>query len=142
MPRAYVCGIRADATLICTPTNHGAEPPGGEFLQVDHYMGPPCALRTDRTIVCWDPHGHPSWDVLVDPPKGEFSHIAVGAHHACAIRVDGTVACWGENSEKPRRPYCTSCTGDFEAARLDDSRRGSPISAGRLTVQPPEPWST
>ena len=71
-------------------------------MQVDHSAGPPCGLRTDRTIVCWNPDGHPLWDELLNPPRGEFTDIAVGTYHACAIRVDGTVACWGENSNEPR----------------------------------------
>ena len=68
---------------------------------MDHTSGPPCALRMDRTIVCWNPGGEPELDVLTQPPEGEFTDIAVGAYHACAIRVDGAVACWGENSNRP-----------------------------------------
>ena len=96
-PGAYVCGVRPDSTLVCTACCH-EDPPAGEFLQVDHTAGPPCALRADRSIVCWNPSGEPEWDVLADPPEGEFTQIAVGVHHACAIRVDGTVACWGANN--------------------------------------------
>ena len=97
-PQPYVCGIRLDSTLTCS--FRGGTPVGG-FVQVDHSAGPPCALRADRTIVCWNPDGHPLWDALLNPPHGQFTHIAVGAYHACAIRVDGIVACWGENSSKP-----------------------------------------
>ncbi len=99
-PPVYVCGIRLDSTLTCS---WGGTPVGG-FVQVDHSLGPPCALRTDRTIVCWNPDGHRLWDVLLDPPRGEFTQISVGAYHACAIRVDGTVACWGDNSDRPGKP--------------------------------------
>ena len=98
----YVCGVRTDSTLVCS---RGGTPKG-EFLKVDHSAGPPCALRMDRLIVCWNLHGDQVWDVLFDPPQGEFIDIAVGAHHACAIRVDGTVACWGENSDKPLPDTC------------------------------------
>ena len=113
-PTPYVCGVRTDSTLVCAPSPNVDDPPEGESLQVDHTSGPPCALRMDRTIVCWNPQdGVPAWDVLLDPwdvlldpPQGEFTAIAVGAHHACAIRVDGTVACWGENSDKPVADLC------------------------------------
>ena len=98
----YVCGVRTDSTLVCSLGGT----PRGEFLRVDHSAGPPCALRVDRSIVCWNPHGDPPWDVLLDPSRGEFTDIAVGARHACAIRVDGTVACWGENSDKPLPDPC------------------------------------
>ena len=104
-PIEYVCGIRPDSTLVCTACCR-EDPPEGEFLQVDHTAGPPCALRADQSIVCWNPSGAPEFDVLADPPEGEFTQIAVGAYHACAIRVGGTVACWGENSDKPLERHC------------------------------------
>ena len=103
-PTEYVCGVRLDSTLVCSLG--GA--PRGEFLRVDHSLGPPCALRTDRTIECWNYSDEPEWDVLLDSPQGEFTDIAVGAYHACAIRVDGTVACWGDNSDRPQPPTCES----------------------------------
>ena len=130
----YVCGVRTDSTLVCSLGGT----PRGEFLQVDHSAGPPCALRADRSIVCWNPHGSPAWDVLLDLPRGEFTDIAVGAYHACAIRVDGTVACWGDNSDRPRKPSgCEICP------RLDVSEAGwiRPTPAGwpaadRMTPPP------
>ncbi len=101
-PTVYVCGIRLDSTLTCS---YGGAPVGG-FVKVDHSSGPPCALRTDGTILCWNPFRDPLWEVLLDPPRGEFTDIAVGAYHACAIRVDGTVACWGDNSDRPLPDPC------------------------------------
>lgn len=109
-PQRFLCGIRLDSTLVCSTEYSGYQPPEGEFLKVHHTSGPPCALRTNRTIVCWNYSNEPEWDVLLDPPLGEFTDIAVGAHHACAIRVDGTVACWGDNSDRPGEP-CHGCPG-------------------------------
>ena len=103
-PYDFVCGIRPDSTLACSSYHRD---PTGEFVQVDRTAGPVCALRTDRSIACFNLTNvrRPG---LPDPPPGEFTDIAVGPHHACAIRVDGTVACWGDNSNRPQRPTCES----------------------------------
>ncbi len=122
------CGILTDATMACwhrwAPVPLDA--PAGEFAPVsapqilsqrgrgitgfasnDNY----CALRQDRSILCftpWNPaddgQPDPGPNPSDDPPQGQFTHVAAGANHACAIRLDGTVACWGDNSDRPGKP--------------------------------------
>ena len=78
-------------------------------MQVSHTAGPSCALRTEGSIVCWNP-SRPEYDAVMDAPEGVFTQVAAGVVHACAIRLGGTVACWGENSDKPRLINCDPCT--------------------------------
>lgn len=126
-PEAFMCAIRADATLSCRRRDLGYGFGEAKFTQVDHSLGPPCALRTDRSIMCWNPHHDPAWDVLLDPPRGEFTHLAVGANHACAIRIDGTVACWGNNSEIPLKPTpCLDGCPDGDGAVRAAGPRAAP----------------
>ncbi len=133
---AVLCGIRADATVGCSPYGAYRErdsEPGrsafvlvtpdlypwvgsGEFRVMDWTSDAMCAVRADRSIDCTESHSeHILSDVrddwryaLTDPPQGEFAQVAAGRVHACAIRTDGTVACWGNNSDRPRNP-ATSC---------------------------------
>ena len=57
-----------------------------------------CAIRTDRSIVCW---GHNEAGET-DAPSGAFTALAAGDRHSCAIRTDPGIAdrsivCWGPN---------------------------------------------
>jgi hypothetical protein len=54
-----------------------------------------CALRTDRTVVCW------GWDAYGEAtvPTGlaSVAQVSAGDLHTCALKTDGTVVCWGDN---------------------------------------------
>jgi len=52
-----------------------------------------CALRADKTVVCWgDDAPVPALVALTT-----IAAIAAGAHHTCAALDDGAVWCWGAN---------------------------------------------
>ena len=73
----------------------------GEYLAVDFNKALStsrrdfCALRSDRSIMCWDARfGSP----LLGAPDGEFKAIATGDGGACALRLSGAIECWGERA--------------------------------------------
>lgn len=55
-----------------------------------------CALRSDRTVVCWGTvtSGFPAGVVS---GVTDAASIAGGAAHACAVTLAGSVVCWGAN---------------------------------------------
>jgi hypothetical protein len=79
-----------------------------------------CAIRPDRTLMCWgsvggalpagtyeslsvgdssgcavaSDGGIKCWNSEHRPPAGAFRSVSVGQESTCAIRTDGTVACW------------------------------------------------
>jgi len=59
-----------------------------------------CAIRMDRTLVCWGEH-----DVgQATPPAGTYVAVSAGAALSCAIRSNGTLACWGYNEQGEATP--------------------------------------
>ena len=57
-----------------------------------------CAIRTDRSIVCWGSNEAGE----TDAPPGTYTALAAGERHSCAIRTDPgiadrTIVCWGPN---------------------------------------------
>ena len=56
-----------------------------------------CALRADRTVVCWgyNKYGQTS---VPDSVQGETVQIVAGDFHTCAVQADRTVVCWGDRS--------------------------------------------
>jgi alpha-tubulin suppressor-like RCC1 family protein len=67
-----------------------------------------CALRADRTLVCWGNNGSgeigDGTTTLRTTPVSvrglsNVAQVSVGDDHACALLADGTVTCWGANSQ-------------------------------------------
>ena len=67
----------------------------GAFSQVSAGRYHNCAVKSDRTLVCWgfNSHGQST------PPEGTFMQVSGGQYHTCGVRTDGTLACWGANSQ-------------------------------------------
>lgn len=67
-----------------------------------------CALRADRTVVCWGLNiagalgagldSDVAW-TPVEVPLTDVTQIAAGRFHTCALRADGSVWCWGLNAQ-------------------------------------------
>jgi hypothetical protein len=54
-----------------------------------------CAVKTDRTVVCWGDNYQGQSTV----PAGlaSVAQVSAGFYHTCALKTDGTVVCWGYN---------------------------------------------
>ena len=73
------------------------------YIAVSSGLFHTCALRWDRTAMCWGAGGAETaaedsvYDVgQASPPDGErFMSISSGAFHTCGLRDDGTAVCWG-----------------------------------------------
>ena len=87
--------------LTLTPIPLPARDSG--YIAVSSGLFHTCALRWDRTAVCWGAGGAETaaedsvYDVgQASPPDGErFMSISSGAFHTCGLRDDGTAVCWG-----------------------------------------------
>ncbi len=123
------CAVAQDERLVCWGSQEvewGAamEPdapssvldtPAGRFASVSVGLGSNvCALRTDRTLACWDalPEGAGGTSggpqPVIEPPSGEFAQVDIGEAGACAVRTDGTAVCWAtEPSRLPAPPAVT-----------------------------------
>jgi hypothetical protein len=65
----------------------------GPVVAIDADGGHTCALKVDRTLVCWGYNGNGE----SSPPSGFFTQVSAGASYTCAVRVDQSIACWGNN---------------------------------------------
>ncbi|MDO9016935.1 MAG: hypothetical protein Q8S73_20280 [Deltaproteobacteria bacterium] len=63
-----------------------------------------CALRSDRTVVCWGSNGggalgDGTTDARANPVRvaglADVVEVDAGSEHTCARRADGSVWCWG-----------------------------------------------
>jgi hypothetical protein len=99
------------------------------FLEVAADSEYVCAIRTDRTIICWggdDIRGRATGRTM-PPPLVEFLDVAPGHQHACGIRADSSIACWGRDTDKVVSDAPTSGTftdissGDFHSCALRDN---------------------
>jgi len=119
------CGLARDGTLTCWPAAEmndvGAFPPG-RYRVVSTRSAHACAIRLDRTLVCWGKRGG-----MTNSPGGPFLDVSVGLSHVCAIRADGTLTCWGESnsyrqaSPPPGRFVQISSGGVMSCARNADN---------------------
>lgn len=73
---------------------------GPRFLYVDAGKEHTCAIRGDRTIVCW---GQDSEGRLNAPP-GVFEKLTLGEAHACAWGAGTFPVCWGRNDQGSTEP--------------------------------------
>ncbi len=97
---SYWCALTSAGRIVCWGGYYGllgfasevAKPPSGVFVAIA--VGPAfaCAIRADKTLVCWQTERRLRRDFAV--PDGEFTSITVGDIDACAIRTDSTVECW------------------------------------------------
>ncbi len=99
-----------------------------------------CALRSDRSVVCW---GHDPWGQLgigsndgsvgdaagemgnalvpVAFPTGRYARaVTAGAEHACALLDDATLRCWGKNFDGQTAPNGWEDVGD-EPGEMGDA---------------------
>ena len=74
-----------DETQDAVVTSDTTAAPLERFESVATYGSHACAIRDDRTLVCWGSN----ISGQAEPPEGEFTHVAVGSSHSCAIRTDG-----------------------------------------------------
>lgn len=90
----HACAILADRTLRCWGSDDAgeAQPPAGEFLQVDTAAEMSCAVRIDGTLACW---GDDSGMVISEVPEGTYQTVEIGLAQACAIDAAGALRCWG-----------------------------------------------
>ncbi len=78
-------------------------------IQLGDFFG--CALKVDRTVVCWGPNGYGrlgnnvGLDTRLAYPATTVNavmavglSVAVSGTHSCVQRGDATVACWGANA--------------------------------------------
>src|SRR6476646_5799485 len=65
--------------------------PAGTFTALSAGTGSACAIRTDRTLVCFGNN----FVVTPTPPAGTFTAVSTVGAQACAMRTDQTLACWG-----------------------------------------------
>ena len=86
--------VRTDGTLACLTIDSLV--PSGTFIAVSSGDSHHCALKTDRTLACWQ-SGRKGRS-LSYAPAGEFSDIAAGHSHSCALRLVGSIVCWGWDS--------------------------------------------
>lgn len=96
------------AAVVCWGWNDYGQadaPPLGRFTALAAGNAHNCAIRVDKTIVCWG-HG-PHVKTL---PEGAFTVVAAGLDHSCAIRADGTITCWGVSA------WPTAVSGSTSAA--------------------------
>jgi hypothetical protein len=87
------CGIRNGA-IVCWGLPPG-ELPTGTFSSVSVGIEHGCALRTNRTIACWESPAHTDGRAIA--PDGDFLLVSAGADHSCAVRADNGIECWGDN---------------------------------------------
>ena len=95
-----------------------------------------CALRGDRTVVCWGANGSgelgdgtttdSSTPVSVSG-LNDATAIAAGELGTCALRTNGTVKCWGNSSCAIQTDGTVMCCRNFNVAGLTGA---TAISAG------------
>lgn len=82
-----------------------------------------CAIRSDRTVLCWG--GNRSGQL--NAPDGEFIAVAAALWHTCGLRTNGTVVCWGDDVRgqvsAPPGTFTAVSVGELHSCALRDDRR-------------------
>ncbi len=107
----HSCALRADRTVSCWgldnygqlgdgrtfPNTNAPQPVRGltDVIDVVAAQNDVCALRSDRTVLCW---GRMTSSAVPQQVAGidDATALTAGAEHVCALRADRTVACWGD----------------------------------------------
>lgn len=105
---------------------------GGDVMQIVTGSNFACALRTDRSVVCWGSGEHgklgygntnhigdnagelPISAGVVDLGGALVQQLALGQHHSCALMIDNSVRCWGLNDQGQLGYGNTTTIGDTE----------------------------
>jgi hypothetical protein len=97
-------------------------PPAGRYRDFATSEDVGCALREDRTLICWDPDGQSR--IVLDRPAGTFETVSLhGDDRGCATNAAGQVTCWGRASatDLPPGSYRQVAVGDdFSVALRTD----------------------
>lgn len=96
---AHFCGVRTSGAIECW--SHSVEgqkygqtdAPAGTYLQVTAGTFESCALREDRTAVCWGRDMD-----LYTPPSVPLMSISASFGAACGLDDEGRIHCWGLDS--------------------------------------------
>lgn len=120
----HTCAVKSDKTVACwgNPQDYqlGNGVNSGTFYTPQPVIGlantylltsgdhHSCAIRTDRTVVCWGANGYGQLgdgatgtrkELVTVPGMSNVTSITtIGYHHTCASKSDGSVWCWGENN--------------------------------------------
>jgi hypothetical protein len=93
------------------------------YLQVSAGVYHTCALKLDRTVVCWGGNGYGQ----ATPPGGTFLQISAGGYHTCGVRDNGAVECWGHEgagqSGYHGGPYLQVAAGLYHTCAIRGSDR-------------------
>ncbi len=100
-PIAYSVGAASDCVVdeyglaTCTGLDllgyDLADPPYGDFVQIDVYDDFGCGVQANGTLLCWGNNAGGK----ATPPSGTYTDVSVGSTHACAIASNKDVVCWG-----------------------------------------------
>jgi len=87
--------------------------PSGTFLRVSAGNRGVCAIRTDRSLVCWGAN----YISMPDPIPGKYANVSkLGA--LCAVTITGELSCWGNESylqPVPNGMFVDVVTGEEDA---------------------------
>ena len=94
-------------------------PPTARFTAVDIGDRHACAIRIDKTVVCWGAND----EGQAAAPDGQFSAIAAGFDYTCGLRLDSTAECWGRwrPSETPSGRFSAIVASNFHMCGLRTS---------------------
>jgi hypothetical protein len=91
------CGLRRDGSFTCA---EGRPPGDWVFTAVDVSFRTACALRANRTLVCWKSVWERGQRDNFDEYEGAFRSISVGGQ-TCALSTDGAPSYWSESEDQP-----------------------------------------
>ena len=94
-------------------------PPTARFTAVDIGDRHACAIRVDKTVVCWGANDQGQ----ATAPDGQFTAVTAGNRHTCGLRTDNTITCWGVNvfsvrRETPDGRFSTIAAGNAHTCAL------------------------